>query len=63
VLTVEPGLIVPRFDASLVFANAAFFIERMAALIAHAGPGLKCLILDAEAISDFDLWTELIAFN
>jgi MFS superfamily sulfate permease-like transporter len=37
-----------------VFANAAFFTERMAALIANAGPGLKCVILDAEAISDFD---------
>jgi hypothetical protein len=37
VLTVEPGLIVHRFDASLVFANAAFFTERMAALIANAG--------------------------
>jgi SulP family sulfate permease len=50
----EPGLIVYRFDAPLVFANAAFFTERLEALIAHAGPGLKCVILDAEAISDFD---------
>ena len=49
----EPGLIVYRFDAPLVFANVAFFTERMAALIANAGPGLKCVILDAEAISDF----------
>jgi SulP family sulfate permease len=50
----EPGLIVYRFDAPLVFANAAFFTERLEALIAHASPGLKCVILDAEAISDFD---------
>ena len=50
----EPGLIVYRFDAPLIFANAAFFTERLAALIANAGPGLKCVILDAEAISDFD---------
>jgi SulP family sulfate permease len=49
-----PGLIVYRFDAPLVFANAAYFTERMEALIANAGPGLKCVILDAEAISDFD---------
>jgi sulfate permease, SulP family len=50
----EPGLIVYRFDAPLVFANAAFFTERLEDLIAGAGDGLKCVILDAEAISDFD---------
>jgi sulfate permease, SulP family len=50
----EPGLIVYRFDAPLVFANAAFFSERLEELIANAGEGLKCVIFDAEAISDFD---------
>jgi MFS superfamily sulfate permease-like transporter len=50
----EPGLIVYRFDAPLVFANAAFFVERLEALVAGAGPGLKCVVLDAEPISDFD---------
>jgi SulP family sulfate permease len=50
----EPGLIVYRFDAPLVFANAAFFTERLEDLIANAGAGLKCIVLDAEAISDFD---------
>ena len=50
----EPGLIVYRFDAPLVFANAAFFVERLESLITNAGSGLKCVILDAEAMSDFD---------
>jgi sulfate permease, SulP family len=50
----EPGLIVYRFDAPLVFANAAFFTERLEELVANAGAGLHCVILDAEAISDFD---------
>jgi SulP family sulfate permease len=50
----EPGLIVYRFDAPLVFANAGFFTERLEELVANAGTGLKCVILDAEAISDFD---------
>ncbi len=50
----EPGLIVYRFDAPLVFANAAFFTERLGELVANAGAGLQCVILDAEAISDFD---------
>jgi len=50
----EPGLIVYRFDAPLVFANAAYFTERLEDLVANAGAGLKCVILDAEAISDFD---------
>jgi sulfate permease, SulP family len=50
----EPGLIVYRFDAPLVFANAAFFTERLEGLVGNAGLGLKCVILDAEAISDFD---------
>ena len=50
----EPGLIVYRFDAPLIFANAAFFTERLDELVGNAGAGLKCVILDAEAISDFD---------
>jgi len=50
----EAGLIVYRFDAPLVFANAAFFTERLEELVATADVGLKCVILDAEAISDFD---------
>jgi SulP family sulfate permease len=50
----EPGLIVYRFDAPLVFANAAFFTERLEELVANAGAGLNCVVLDAEAISDFD---------
>jgi SulP family sulfate permease len=50
----EPGLIVYRFDAPLVFANAAFFTERLEELVSDAEKGLKCVILDAEAISDFD---------
>jgi len=37
-----------------VFPNAAFFSERLEELVANAGEGLKCVILDAEAISDFD---------
>ena len=50
----EAGLIVYRFDAPLVFANAAFFTERLEELVTNAGTGLKCVIFDAEAISDFD---------
>ena len=50
----EPGLIVYRFDAPLVFANAAYFTERLEALIANDGAGLKCIILDVEPVSDFD---------
>ena len=30
------------------------FTERLAALVANAGAGLKCVILDVEPISDFD---------
>jgi hypothetical protein len=36
-----------------VFANAAFFTERLVELVANDGPRLKCVTLDAEAISDF----------
>ncbi len=50
----EPGLIVYRFDAPLVFPNVAFFTERIDGLVTEAGPGLKCVIFDAEAVSDFD---------
>ena len=37
----EPGLIVYRFDAPLVFANAAYFTERLEELIANAGAGTE----------------------
>jgi SulP family sulfate permease len=50
----EPGLIVYRFDAPLVFANANYFTERLEHIVADAGEGLKCVVLDADAISDFD---------
>ena len=50
----EPGLVVYRFDAPLVFPNAGFFTERVEELVANAGEGLKCIIFDAEAISDFN---------
>ena len=50
----EPGLMVYRFDAPLVFANASYFSQRVSDLVALAGEELKCVILDAEAISDFD---------
>ena len=47
-------MIVYRFDAPLVFPNAGFFSERLEELVANAGVGLNCIIIDAEAISDFD---------
>lgn len=50
----EQGLIVYRFDAPLVFANTGYFTERLEGLIARAGDELQCVILDAEAISNFD---------
>jgi len=37
-----------------VFPNATFFTEQLAALIANPGAGLKCVILDAEPIGDFE---------
>ncbi len=49
----ESGLIVYRFDAPLVFANTSYFSQRLNELVA-AEAGLRCVILDAEAISDFD---------
>ena len=51
----EPGLIVYRFDAPLVFANAAFFTRAPGrSLSPTPAQGLKCVVIDAEAISDFD---------
>ena len=50
----ELNSIVYRFDALLVFPNAGFFSERVEELVTSAGPGLKCIILDAEAINDFE---------
>ena len=37
-----------------MFANAAYFAERIQELVGDAGEGLQCVIVDAEAISDCD---------
>lgn len=49
-----PGLLVYRFSASLFFANANVFRERIEARIAR-DPGIKAVVLDCGAIHDVDL--------
>jgi high affinity sulfate transporter 1 len=49
-----PGLIVFRYDADLFYANANRFVDDVESLIAGAPDPVRCLILDAGAISDID---------
>jgi high affinity sulfate transporter 1 len=48
-----PGLVVYRFDAPLIFANARTFGEQVRA-IAERSPGLNWLVIAAEPITDVD---------
>ncbi len=48
-----PGLVVYRFDAPLIFANARMFGEAMRA-IAEQREGLRWLVIAAEPITDVD---------
>lgn len=50
-----PGVIVYRLYAPLIFANASYVMERIQQLVEEAGPDLKWLILDAQAITDLDV--------
>ena len=48
-----PGLVVYRFDAPLIFANARMFGEAMRAIAEHR-QGLRWLVIAAEPITDVD---------
>jgi MFS superfamily sulfate permease-like transporter len=48
-----PGLVVYRFDASLIFANARTFGAAMRA-IAEQHPDLRWIVIAAEPITDVD---------
>jgi len=50
----EPGLIVYRFDGDLFFANADHFADEIQALVARAPSPVRCLVVDASAITDLD---------
>jgi sulfate permease, SulP family len=49
-----PGLIIYRFSRDLFYANATFFAEEIESLAKSAEPPLKCLILEARAITGID---------
>jgi sulfate permease, SulP family len=49
-----PGLIVYRFGAGLFYANSSRFVHEIRALVAHAPHPVRCVIVDASALSDVD---------
>tara|TARA_R110000868_G_scaffold78284_3_gene223587 strand:+ start:40492 stop:42216 length:1725 start_codon:yes stop_codon:yes gene_type:complete len=51
---VRPDLLIVRFDSQLYFGNSAFFKSQLFKYIKAKGPGLKAVILNAEAINYID---------
>ncbi len=51
----EPGLVVYRLYAPLIFANAAHVDARLRALLAGQLESVRCLIIDAQAITGIDV--------
>jgi SulP family sulfate permease len=49
-----PGLLVYRFDAPLYFANAAYFADRLTALVAATDPPPRWVVLNSEAVIYID---------
>lgn len=49
-----PGLIVYRFYAPLMFANAGYFVGRLRELV-ERGEGVDWIVIDAQAIVDIDV--------
>lgn len=52
---VEPGMMIVRFNAPLVFFNARYFEQSVKKAIADKGPELKWLILDSMPITQIDV--------
>ncbi|GAA4500788.1 SulP family inorganic anion transporter [Gluconacetobacter tumulicola] len=50
----EPGLIIYRFGADLFYANCSRFADDARLLVDSAPARLRCLIVDASAITDLD---------
>jgi high affinity sulfate transporter 1 len=50
----EPGLVLFRFNAPLVFFNAPYFKQQALAAVHASGPGLKWFVLDAVPITGVD---------
>jgi high affinity sulfate transporter 1 len=51
----QPGLLLFRFNAPLVFFNAPYFRQQARAAIAAAGPGLKWFVIDALPVTQVDV--------
>jgi len=49
-----PGMVIYRFDSSLVFFNADHFRARVRTLVREAPAPVRCLLLDAETIPYLD---------
>ncbi|HEY9644680.1 MAG TPA: STAS domain-containing protein, partial [Coleofasciculaceae cyanobacterium] len=49
-----PGLLIYRFDALLVFANAPHFATQLRRYIAESDPPVQQVLISAETISDID---------
>lgn len=60
----EPGLLVYRFYAPLIFANANYFVERLRALVDRAGR-VRWVVIDAQAMVEIDVTAaeQLLAFH
>jgi SulP family sulfate permease len=52
--TITPGVVVYRFNGRLFFANAHFFKRRVWAAVDGAPKPVRCLVLDATALSGID---------
>ncbi|RTE52712.1 sulfate permease [Arenibacter aquaticus] len=51
---VRPDLLIVRFDSQLYFGNSSYFKSQLFRYIEAKGPGLKAVILNAEAINYID---------
>lgn len=53
--SIDPGIILFRFNAPLVFFNAPYFKQQALAAIAKSGTGLKWFVLDALPLTQIDI--------
>lgn len=49
------GVLVYRFDASLLFFNSDYFRERLRSLVSHSAEPVRAVVLDAQPITTLDI--------
>ncbi|MDR1529278.1 MAG: SulP family inorganic anion transporter [Burkholderiales bacterium] len=58
-----PGLLLYRFEASLIFFNAGYFRQRVMSLIDHSATPVRWLVIDGRSLNNIDLTGAMMLYE